>query len=45
MQMNTVALSPNLTMLRIRGWQVYIWRAITVGAGSRIRETAATLIG
>jgi glyoxylase-like metal-dependent hydrolase (beta-lactamase superfamily II) len=26
MRMDTVVLSSNLTMLRVRGWQVYVWR-------------------
>jgi glyoxylase-like metal-dependent hydrolase (beta-lactamase superfamily II) len=26
MRMDTVVLSSNLTMLRVRGWQVYLWR-------------------
>ncbi|MGZ5391323.1 MAG: MBL fold metallo-hydrolase, partial [Mycobacterium sp.] len=24
--MDTVAVTPNLTMLRVQGWQVYVWR-------------------
>jgi glyoxylase-like metal-dependent hydrolase (beta-lactamase superfamily II) len=24
--MDTVPITPNLTMLRVNGWQVYVWR-------------------
>jgi hypothetical protein len=24
--MDTVAVTPNLTMLRVHGWQLYVWR-------------------
>ena len=46
--MDTVVVSPNLTMLRVRGWQVYVWRdgdSVTVidtgapGSGSEILAT------
>jgi glyoxylase-like metal-dependent hydrolase (beta-lactamase superfamily II) len=45
--MDTVAVTPNVTMLRVRGWQVYVWRdgdAVTVidtgapGSGAEILE-------
>jgi glyoxylase-like metal-dependent hydrolase (beta-lactamase superfamily II) len=45
--MDTVDVTPNLTMLRVRGWQVYVWRdgdAVTVidtgapGSGAEILE-------
>lgn len=54
--MDTVPLTPNLSMLRINGWQMYVWRdddsvtlidtgePIASDAGDRIREVAATLI-
>jgi hypothetical protein len=47
--MEATALTPNLTMLRVDGWQVYVWRdgdsatVIDIGApGSRRPYPAST---
>lgn len=49
--MDTVAVTPNLTMLRVNGWQVYVWRdgdsvtLIDTGAPGSGTEIAGTLTG
>ena len=49
--METLTVTPNLTMLRVNGWQVYVWRdgdsvtLIDTGAPGSGAEIAAAVSG